>query len=152
MPGELVGTDRTAHVRPLSVETTAAWTVCASAVPPQALFGTFTGPSPKGPPPSVWWSMPEPTPPPSVGLQLSPSVSVKQVRLARTGAGISWDSKVRAGVLSVNRMGSKVVVAVHCGRAGLLSSQAAVAGETVSSNVTRNVWVFACTNARPERR
>ena len=74
-------------------------------------------------------------PAPWLGVHVSPSSSLKDMRLV---APASCEVKVRPVRWSVKRIGSRLVTAFGA----LLSSQVVLAGEEVSSNVTRNVWVF----------
>src|SRR5256885_4318544 len=93
-------------------------------------MGAWKGP----PPPMVWWSSVASMPAPWLGIQTSPSVSVNEERLPRM---MSCDTNVRPVLLSVKRMGSKLVAEVGA----VLSShvELGVAGQTRPSKPTRSV-------------
>src|SRR5215218_7104318 len=86
----------------------------------------------RGPPPTVWWSTPD-TRPDVDGSQLSPSSSVKAMRLAGPA---SCATKVLPVWESVNRIGSSVRALVN---ANDTSCQLAAAGVIESSKLTRRV-------------
>src|SRR5260370_318955 len=81
----------------------------------------------------VAWSTPEGIPPPWLGVQESPSLSLNAARLSTP---VNWETKVRLVNRSVKRIASRLCCDVV---KKLLSSQVAVAGEVQSLKVTRNV-------------
>ncbi|TMQ52153.1 MAG: hypothetical protein E6K73_03710 [Candidatus Eisenbacteria bacterium] len=89
----------------------------------------------KGPPPMVSWSMQEGAPEPSLGLKLSPSLSVMSVVLPAGVSPSSCVTNVRPVTWSVNRIGSPKTRGVLAVRSGFCS-QVAFAGDWQSSKVT----------------
>src|SRR5258705_13069870 len=81
-------------------------------------------------------------PAPWLGVQVSPSLSVKDIKLV---APASCDEKVRPVRLSVNSIGSRLVTCVGT----LFSSQVARAGDEASSNPIRSVCVYETKNTFP---
>src|SRR5229473_5263811 len=87
---------------------------------------------PKIPPPTVSWSTPEGMPPPWLGVQVVPSLSVNAERLSWP---VNWETKVRLVKRSVKRIASRLTSEVV---RKLTSSHLAVAGELQSLKVTRS--------------
>src|SRR4028119_756557 len=89
-----------------------------------------------GPPPTVWWSTPELMPAPWLGVQVSPSLSVNDIKL--TFEGRSCDTNVRLVLESVNKIGSKDVTEVFW--AGLFSQVARSEEERRVGKEGRSRW------------
>jgi len=90
-----------------------------------------------GPPPIVWWSMPEPIPNPAVGTQVIPSSSVYEV-LHVGEVKVSCAAKVRPVTRSTKPMGSwSTPCEVGAGRFTHVAF--GLVGLQVSLNVTKSV-------------